>query len=285
MKIILTGANGQVGSSIFSLLNQFENYKIVKILRKNCDFRYPSQINKLFDKFEPDLVINAAAYTNVDDAEKQKELAYKVNFKSVKILAKKAFINKIPLIHFSTDYVFDGNKKKSYLENDTPKPLNTYGKSKLAGENAIREIDGQYYIFRTSWVYSNKKKNFYLTIKKLIKEKKELKIVSDQYGVPTSNAFIAQQIKKIIPLMNNKNKGVYHLVPNGNCSWYQFSKKIIKYTDQNFNIKNLHQTKSKFLVNIAKRPKNSVLNNDKIKKTFNLEFKSWHKTFQCFLKY
>lgn len=91
-------------------------------------------------------------------------------------------------------------------------------KSKLAGEIAIREIDGQYYIFRTSWVYSNKKKNFYSTIKKIIKEKKELKIVSDQYGVPTSNAFIAQQIKKIIPLMNNKNKGVYHLVPNGNCS-------------------------------------------------------------------
>ena len=157
---MLTGANGQVGSSILSLLNQFKNYKVIKILRKDCDFRYPSQINKLFDKFEPNLVINAAAYTNVDDAEKQKALAFKVNFKSVKILAKKAFINKIPLIHFSTDYVFDGKKKKSYIENDTPKPLNTYGKSKLAGENAIREVDGQYYIFRTSWVYSNRKKNF-----------------------------------------------------------------------------------------------------------------------------
>ena len=156
---MLTGANGQVGSSILSLLNQFKNYKVIKILRKDCDFRYPSQINKLFDKFEPNLVINAAAYTNVDDAEKQKALAFKVNFKSVKILAKKAFINKIPLIHFSTDYVFDG-KKKSYIENDTPKPLNTYGKSKISWGKCYKRSRWSILYFRTSWVYSNRKKIF-----------------------------------------------------------------------------------------------------------------------------
>ena len=272
MKILITGSTGQVGHA---LVKNLTNHQIVALTRKDCDLSKPDEIKRIIDRLLPDLIINPAAYTNVDQAETHKKQAYRINCDAPKIIAQKAYECDIPLIHFSTDYVFNGEKECSYEEDDVSQPLGIYGKSKLAGENAIKEVDGQYYIFRTSWVYSNIGKNFFLTIKKLSEEKAELKIVSNQYGVPTSNYFIAQQIKKIIPLIDKSNKGIYHLVPDGSCSWYEFAKEIIGKCNPNFNLKKISPIDSKKYKTKAKRPQNSILRNQKVKQVFMLKFKDW----------
>jgi dTDP-4-dehydrorhamnose reductase len=190
-------------------------------------------------------------------------------------MAEKAREYHIPLIHFSTDYVFDGEKKETYKENDPTHPLGVYGQSKCAGEEAVQEVGGLIYIFRTSWVYSNIGQNFFLTMKKLSQERDELKVVVDQLGVPTSNQFIAEKIKHLIPQITENNTGIYHLVSDGSCSWYDFAKKIISQTNPQFNLENLHSIQTHEFVTKTTRPKNSILNNAKIKNTFNLELNTW----------
>ena len=190
-------------------------------------------------------------------------------------MAEKAREYNIPFIHFSTDYVFDGENKEAYIETDIIHPLGIYGQSKCSGEEAIQEVGGIIYIFRTSWVYSNTGQNFFFTIKRLSFERDELKVVADQIGVPTTNTFIAQQIKHIIPNLNENNTGIYHLVPDGSCSWYEFAKCIISQTNPEFNLKNLHPIATHEFPTKTKRPRNSVLSNTKIKQTFNLHFINW----------
>ena len=272
MKILITGSTGQVGNALVKNLN---NHQIVALTRKDCDLSKPDEIKRIIDQHIPSLIINPAAYTDVDQAEIDKELAHRINCDAPKVMARKAYECDIPFIHFSTDYVFNGEKECSYEEADATQPLGIYGKSKLAGENAIKEVDGQFYIFRTSWVYSNIGKNFFLTMKKLSEEKDELKIVSDQYGVPTSNYFIAQQISKVIPFIDNDNKGIYHLVPDGSCSWHVFAKQIIEKINPNFNLKKISSINSNKFKTKAKRPQNSILSNQKVKKIFMLKFENW----------
>jgi len=190
-------------------------------------------------------------------------------------MAEKAREYNIPLIHFSTDYVFDGEKKEAYVEDDSTHPLGVYGQSKCAGEEAIQVVGGHIYIFRTSWVYSTIGHNFYLTMKKLSQERDELKVVSDQMGVPTSNQFIAKQIKAIIPQLHDNNTGVYHLVPDGSCSWHEFAKAIINQTNQEFNLEHLHAIPTHEFPTKTKRPANSVLSNAKIKQAFHLHLNDW----------
>jgi dTDP-4-dehydrorhamnose reductase len=190
-------------------------------------------------------------------------------------MAEKAREYNIPLIHFSTDYVFDGEKEEAFVENDPTHPLGVYGQSKCAGEEAIREIGGLTYIFRTSWVYSTIGHNFYLTMKRLSQERDELKVVADQLGVPTSNLFIAEQIKAIIPQLHENNTGIYHLVPDGSCSWYDFAQANIGHTNPQFDLENLHAITTDEFPTKTKRPKNSILNNAKIKQIFNLECNHW----------
>ena len=277
MKILITGSTGQVGHA---LVKNFSNHQIVALTRKDFDLSKPDEIKRIIDQHLPDLIINPAAYTNVDKAEADKQQAYRINCDAPKVIAQKAYECDIPFIHFSTDYVFNGEKECSYEEGDVAQPLGMYGKSKLAGENAIKEVDGQFYIFRTSWVYSNIGNNFFLTIKKLSEEKDELKIVSNQYGVPTSNYFIAQQIKKIIPFIDKSNKGIYHLVPDGSCSWYEFAKEIIGKCSPNFNLKKISPIDSKKYKTKAKRPQNSILRNKKVKQVFMLKFENWKTEFE-----
>ena len=272
MKILITGSTGQVGHA---LIKNLRNHQIVALSRKECNLSKPDEIRKIIDQHLPDLIINPAAYTDVDHAETDKQQAYRINCDAPKVIAQKAYECNIPFLHFSTDYVFNGQKECSYEENDVTQPLGIYGKSKLEGENAIKEVDGQFYIFRSSWIYSNIGKNFFLTMKKLSEEKDELKIVSNQYGVPTSNYFIAQQINKIIPLLNKSNKGVYHLVPDGSCSWHEFAKQIIGKLNPNFNLKKITPIDSDKYKTKAKRPQNSILNNKKVKQVFMLKFKDW----------
>jgi dTDP-4-dehydrorhamnose reductase len=272
MKILTTGINGQVGHA---LLRKLTDHELIGLTRQDCDLTNPDQIKQVIDRYQPELIINPAAYTQVDQAEDEPDLAFQINRDAPRIMAEKAREYNIPLIHFSTDYVFDGEKKGAYLETDLTNPLGVYGQSKLAGEDAIQEVGGQIYIFRTSWVYSNIGHNFYLTMKKLSQERDELKVVTDQFGVPTSNQFIAEQIKHLIPQISENNTGIYHLVSDGSCSWYEFAKKIISQTNPQFNLENLYTIQTHEFPTKTKRPVNSMLSNVKIKQKFNLDLYDW----------
>ena len=277
MKILITGVSGQVGHALMRELNDHE---LIGLTRQDCDLTNLDQIRQVIDNHQPELIINPAAYTKVDQAEDEPELAFQINRDAPKVMAEKAREYHIPLIHFSTDYVFDGDKEGTYVEDDPTHALGVYGQSKCAGEEAIQVVGGQIYIFRSSWVYSNIGHNFYLTMKKLSQERDELKVLADQLGVPTSNQFIAEQMKSVITQLSDNNAGVYHLVPDGSCSWHEFAKEIIGQTNPQFNLENLHAITTDKFPTITKRPKNSVLNNAKIKPTFNLECNHWKKTLE-----
>ena len=215
MKILVFGINGQVGHA---LMRELTDHELIGLNRQDCDLSNLDQIMHVIDQHQPDLIINPAAFTKVDQAEDERKLAFQINRDAPRAMAEKAREYQIPLIHFSTDYVFDGKKEGVYSEKDQANPLGVYGQSKLAGEESVMEVGEQIYIFRTSWVYSNIGHNFFLTMKGLSEEKDKLKVVADQIGVPSSNQFIAEQIKKVILKLNENNTGVYHLVANGSCS-------------------------------------------------------------------
>jgi dTDP-4-dehydrorhamnose reductase len=283
MKILVTGTNGQVGHA---LMQELTEHDLIGITRQDCDLTNLDHIRQVIDQHQPDLIINPAAYTKVDQAEDEPELAFQINRDAPKVMAEKAREYDIPIIHFSTDYVFDGQKEGAYTEEDLPNPLGVYGKSKFAGEEAIRDIDGQYYIFRTSWVYSSEGQNFYLNIQRKIREQDELKVVNDQFGVPTSSLFIAHQIKKIIPKMLNENKGIYHLVPDGIATWFDFAQLILNTSKLDQSKKKIIPVSSEQYLTRAIRPENSCLLNAKIRNAFMLEFKDWKSVFlESFKKY
>ena len=272
MKILITGTYGQVGHA---LMKQLTDYELVGLTRQDCDLAKPDQIRQVIDQHQPDLIINPAAYTQVDQAEDEPELAFQINRDAPKVMAEKAREYDIPLIHFSTDYVFDGKKKVAYKEDDPTNPLGVYGASKWAGEEAIKAVGGKFYILRTSWVYSDIGHNFYLTMKRLSEKRDEIRVVSDQFGVPTSNLFIAKQTKKMINQLTSENVGIYHLVPDGQSSWYEFAKQIITKTTPAFDINNILPVDTDQYPTNAKRPKSSVLDNSLIKTVFMLKFDDW----------
>ena len=277
MKILITGINGQVGHALMQYLT---GHELIGLARQDCDLANLDQIKNVIDQHQPELIINPAAYTKVDQAEDEPELAFQINRDAPRVMAEKAREYNIPLIHFSTDYVFDGEKKEAYVETDLTNPIGIYGQSKLAGEEEIQEVGGQNYIFRTSWVYSTIGHNFFLTMKRLSTERDELKVVDDQTGVPTSNQFIAKQIQQIIPQLNENNVGIYHLVPVGSCSWYEFAQEIIRQTNPQFDLESLYPIQSHEFPTKTKRPKNSVLNNAKIKYIFNLKLDNWDRVLE-----
>ncbi|MDA9819191.1 dTDP-4-dehydrorhamnose reductase [Methylophilaceae bacterium] len=280
MKILITGINGQVGHA---LMKQLNDHDLVGLTRQDCDLTEPDQIRKAIDQHQPDLIINPAAYTKVDQAEDEPELAFQINRDAPKVMAEKAREYDIPFIHFSTDYVFDGEKKGAYKEDDPTNPLGVYGASKWAGEEAIQHVGGKFYIFRTSWVYSDIGHNFYLTMKRLGENRDEIRVVSDQFGVPTSSYFIAKHTQNIIKQLSSKNTGIYHLVPDGYCSWYRFAKFILGNTPA-FNAANINPISTEEYPTKAKRPINTVLNNSYVKEVFMLEFDSWQISMQDDMK-
>jgi dTDP-4-dehydrorhamnose reductase len=276
MKILVTGTNGQVGHA---LIQNLTDHELIGLTRKECDLTNLDQIRQVIDKHQPDLIINPAAYTQVDQAEDEPELAFQINRDAPRVMAEKAREYDIPIIHFSTDYVFDGQKELPYTEGDLPNPLGIYGQSKLAGEDAIKEVNGKYYIFRTSWVYSGMGRNFYLNLQRRIREQDELKVVNDQLGVPTSSLFIAKQIKKMIPKLLKENKGIYHLVPNGACTWFDFARVILNSSKFDQSEKKIIPVSSNQYPTKAKRPSNSCLSNNKIQKAIMVEFDDWKSVF------
>jgi dTDP-4-dehydrorhamnose reductase len=281
MKILLTGKNGQVGFALHKKLVSLG--EIIATDRNELNLENSDAIRAFIEKIKPDIIINAAAYTDVDKAETDIELACKVNTEAPRVLAEEASQLDIPIIHFSTDYVFDGLKKEPYVETDQVNPQSVYGQTKWEGEEAVRNHK-KHIILRTSWVFSDHGQNFLKTILKLIQEKSSLNIVSDQKGTPTSTAILADVTYKIVETILNeanfKDFGTYHVALEGETNWYQYACFIndealrlgLKTTMTSQDIKSIS---SDAYPTAAIRPMNSKLNTTKIKKTFMLKLPDW----------
>lgn len=227
MKILITGQHGQVSQALQQRLHGLG--ELIVLGRAQLDLANPEHIRQQVRTHRPDLIINAAAHTAVDLAESEPDAAFAINAIAPGILAEEAKALGVPLIHYSTDYVFDGRKAAPYTESDTPNPLSIYGQSKLAGERAIAAVGGEYLILRTSWVYSNHGKNFLLTMQRLLQEKPQMRIVADQIGAPTWAGSIAISTRALIERWRAGAAGewgVYHLTAQGETSWFGFAQAI-----------------------------------------------------------
>ena len=282
MKILLTGVGGQVGYYLNKKLAPF--YNVFGVTRESFDLTNIDQMENVIDEFRPELIINPAAYTYVDKAEKEPDLVFKTNTVAAKFLAEKSEKLGIPLIQLSTDYVFDGLKKDAYTEIDKANPKSVYGKSKYDAETAIRECNPKHIILRTSWVYSLRGKNFLTTVLDMAKNNESFNIVFDQVGSPTSAIFIANTIleitKKIEQVEKNNLYGLYNLTCSGSTSWFDFAKTIIFYAEEKgLNLKSTSESikpiKTSEFTTLASRPKNSTLNNQKLVKTFEINCPEW----------
>jgi dTDP-4-dehydrorhamnose reductase len=282
MRILLTGVNGQVGFYINQKLSSF--YEVFGVTRESFDLTNIDQMEKVINDIKPDLIINPAAYTNVDQAEKEPELVFKINLEGPKFLAIKSKKLGIPLIQLSTDYIFDGSKVGPYNETDKGNPQSVYGKSKYDAEISIKEYNPKHIIIRTSWVYSLRGKNFLTTILDMAKKKSGLNIVSDQIGAPTSAIFIANSIfeivKKIEQIEKNNLYGIYNLVCLGKASWFEFAKEIIINANElglelKCVLSNIKPIRTTDFPTLATRPLNSLLNNEKLIKTFEIKCPEW----------
>jgi dTDP-4-dehydrorhamnose reductase len=227
MKILITGQHGQVSQALQTQLQGLG--ELIVLGREQLDLADAERIRQQVRVHRPGLIINAAAHTAVDQAENEADLAFAINATAPGVLAEEAKTLGSPLIHYSTDYVFDGSKPGPYTEADTPNPLGVYGQSKLAGEQAIAAVGGQYLILRTSWVYSNHGKNFLLTMQRLLQEKPHLRIVADQIGAPTWAVTIAASTRALIERWQADKAGewgIYHLTAKGETSWFGFAQAI-----------------------------------------------------------
>jgi len=290
MKILLTGKNGQVGFELNKKLSILG--EVIATDRNNLDLADPDKIRFYVDQVKPDIIINPAAFTAVDKAESEPELAYQINVIAPQVLAEKAAELNIPLVHFSTDYVFDGLKKEPYVEADQINPQSVYGKTKYEGEEKVR-AHSKHIILRTSWVFGSHGNNFLKTILRLICHKESLNIVADQRGSPASSSMLADVTFKIIDTaLNNKNfnnYGTYHVTNAGETNWYQYADLIANEVIKlNLKIKckpdHIHPILTSEYPTAALRPLNSRLNTDKLKKTFMLELPHWKSEVKKVLK-
>jgi dTDP-4-dehydrorhamnose reductase len=281
MKILLTGSNGQVGFELqkkLSLLGE-----VIATDREDLDLTDPDAIRHFIDQTKPDIIINPAAYTAVDKAESEPDLAYLINVTAPEVLAVKAAELDIPLVHFSTDYVFDGLKKGAYVETDPTNPQSVYGKTKCEGEEKVR-THKKHIILRTSWVFGVHGNNFLKTMLRLMQEKESLNIVGDQWGSPASASMLSDVISKIVDtILKNKNfndYGTYHVTSDGETNWFEYASLIAsELIKLNVKIKcgpdQIHSIFTSEYPTAAKRPPNSRLNTDKLKETFVLDLPDW----------
>ena len=278
MKILLTGKTGQIGRELNSILKDIG--ELVSVGREHLDLSKITSIEPAILDIQPDIIINAAAHTAVDKAEEESELAMTVNGIAPGVLAKAAKKIEASLIHYSTDYVFDGRSDTPYREENITCPLSIYGKSKLAGEKNIAEAGIPYLILRTSWVYSLQGKSFLRTIKKLAEEKDTLRIVDNQIGAPTWAGSIALATRKILKqyLRDGSDpslSGIFHLTCQGKSSWYDFAKEILNISSTSQNTQLLPISTSCYPTP-ATRPLYSLLSNDKLEKVFGFKMPHWH---------
>ncbi len=284
MKILLLGKNGQLGWELqrsLSILGE-----VVACDRSEADLENLENLQTIVRKVSPQIIVNAAAYTAVDKAESEPEQAFLINSKAVDLLAKEASLLNAWLIHYSTDYVFDGTKESTYLESDSTNPLSIYGKTKLSGEEAIRASGCKHLILRTSWVYAARGNNFIKTMLRLAQERKELKVVFDQFGAPTSAELLADVTTCCLYRLQYDASfaayqgGTYHLTADGSTSWHGFAQFIlneavqhgVKLTATSENV--LAIPTSEYPLP-AKRPANSRLANEKITSIFGIKLPPW----------
>lgn len=279
MKVMLLGANGQLGKSFKFFLRQ-KNLDLIPVDRATLDISENEKVSSFIKLSKPDIIINAAAYTAVDRAESEKSLSNKVNNLALGNLSKICYENNIFLLHFSTDYVFNGNSKIPYVESDKTDPINTYGKTKLDGENAIRLSGCRHIIIRTSWVFSPFGNNFMTTILKLAKKNEAIKIVDDQFGTPTYALHIAKSITENLEIFLESTKSsIYHLAGNIECSWKGFGEEILsayaEYSTQMFTKPKIIGIPSSEYKTKALRPPYSVMNCNQIYKDFGIQTSNW----------
>ncbi|WP_278549887.1 dTDP-4-dehydrorhamnose reductase [Cloacibacillus evryensis] len=284
-RILIFGKNGQVGYELCRTLSTLGEIRAIDV--DECDLTDKNSILENLNGYRPTIITNAAAYTAVDKAESERELAFKLNAEAPSIMADWAKKNHALMIHYSTDYVFDGTKKEPWTEEDKPNPLNVYGESKLAGDINIQDSGCDHFIFRTSWVYGARGKNFYLTMRRLLQEKDEIKVVNDQYGAPTWCRTIAEVTGQVLSQVKNpicrvdmqKISGVYNLTNSEITTWYGFTEAIKQYM-ANMNKAGTHYAVLYPIISdqyktAAKRPMNSSLALNKIYSSFALMPASW----------
>ena len=295
LKILVIGRNGQVARDLQALLPAVGTVSCAG--RPDLDLSRPDSIRELIRQRDPDVLINAAAYTAVDRAESEPELAMKINAEAPAIMAEEARRLGTLLISYSTDYVFDGKKAAPYTEADEPNPLNVYGASKLAGDRAIQAAGGSHLIFRTSWVYNRTGKNFLNTITRLAAEREEIRVVNDQIGAPTWSRDIAgatvQVIKQLVKTgssgeglsaaaaLGDRN-GIYNLTAAGSVSWYGFAAAIVDETDKqrpgSHPLARIISISTSEYPTPAKRPSNSRLSGAKIHDKFGISMPPWRES-------
>ena len=271
--ILVTGGNGQLSSELKEITPNFPDYNFLFTDVSDLDITAHNEVRAFIEINNVNVIINCAAYTAVDKAEYEPELADSINHLAVANLAKIAKQNNIKFIHISTDYVFDGNSQRPYNENDTPNPQSVYGQTKLDGELAMQKINpANSIIIRTSWLYSKLGNNFAKKIIALAKTKDSLNVVSDQIGSPTSAVDLAAAIFTILPKIKNNSVEIFHYSNEGLCNWYDFAQEIFRIK----NIKTLvNAVKTSEFPMLVKRPTYSVLDKSKIKTRFGLEINSW----------
>ena len=279
MVVLVTGANGQLGQSIKFISKHYTDIQFHFCTSSELDITDNKCIQEIFTLIKPDFCINAAAYTAVDKAESEIEKATLVNVTGAKNMALICAEFSTTLIHVSTDFVFDGIKETPYTEEDTTNPQGIYGKTKREGEIELIKYLKQYFIVRTSWLYSSFGNNFMKTMLKLANERNSLNVVNDQIGTPTHAVDLAKAIIEII-LSGSKNFGIYHYSNEGNTSWYGFAKEIFNI---NKTIIDLQPIPTSEFPTPAKRPKYSVLDKSKIKSEFGISIKDWKESLRLYM--
>jgi dTDP-4-dehydrorhamnose reductase len=276
MVVLVTGANGQLGQSLQFIAKNYPKLHFVFCSSSDLDITNLESCQAVFLKIKPNYCINAAAYTAVDKAESETEKANLINVIGPKNLAFVCKEFSSVLLHISTDFVFDGSKNITYNETDIPNPTGVYGQTKLDGEKAIQAVFENYYIIRTSWVYSQFGNNFMKTMLRLASERDSISVVNDQIGTPTNAVDLAEALIQIILTdkrqTTNDNFGVYNFSNEGQCSWYDFAKEIFKINKIEIDLKPIPTSS---FPTPAKRPKYSVLDKTKIKSTFGLVINKW----------
>jgi len=270
-KILVTGANGQLGKELRDLAAQFSAYEFLFLSREDMPIHHFELVRHFFDQFKPDFCINCAAYTAVDKAESENELAKLINTESVDILSAVAAAADCRFLHISTDYVYSGDGSRPYIETDPTGPLSVYGKTKLDGEIAAIKNDPLAVIIRTSWVYSVYGHNFVKTMLRLMKDRPEISVVSDQIGSPTYAADLASCIMQII-CSADWYPGVYNFSNEGQISWFEFALEIGRITGSSCIV---HPIPTSAYPTPAQRPQYSVMDKHKICKTYGLDLNNW----------
>jgi dTDP-4-dehydrorhamnose reductase len=281
-RILILGSNGQVG---VELQRSFaEVGEIAAPGRDSVDLAHPEQLRAIVRSATPDIILNAAAYTAVDRAESEPDLARSINAVAPGVLAEEALRLSALLIHYSTDYVFDGSKTGSWLETDATNPLNVYGATKLAGEQAIQQVGGRFLIFRTSWVYGPHGKNFLFTMLRLGRARERLSIVDDQIGAPTTSSELAEATRDIVMSVLREDadsmarwSGVYHMTCGGSVSWCGFARAIFERAGVMLDGKKpeVAPISSHEYPTPAKRPRNSIMSNEKLNARFGISLAPW----------